>query len=147
MIVLCNGVFDPLHYGHLIHLTGARRMGASRLVVAVTTDRSVNKGPNRPVFSEHQRAAIVAELRCVDDVILVDSSLEALSIVKPQVFVKGSEYKNNISKEDEDYCREHGIRIAFTDGPVFSSTALLKHYDRLRENQESEGAAGRGRNS
>lgn len=115
----------------------------TKLVVSVTRDRSVNKGPGRPVFDQNKRHAMIDALRCVHRVILVDTSLEALKQIKPQVFVKGIQYKNSILKEDEDYCRKHGIRIAFTDGVTYSSTALLKHYDRLRENQESEGAAGR----
>ena len=54
-VVLCRGCFDLLHIGHIRHLQAARRMG-DVLVVTVTPDRPVNKGPGRPAFPEHLRA-------------------------------------------------------------------------------------------
>lgn len=85
------------------------------------------------MFSEEQRAAIIRALASVDEVILVDSSIEALKKVKPQVFVKGREYEGKIRDEDELYCIEHEISIAFTDEPTYSSTELLRTNDRLRQ--------------
>ena len=129
-VVLANGCFDPFHYGHLLHLKAARKLG-DVLVVAVTKDRSVNKGPGRPVFSELQRAEMV-EAYC-DSVILVDSSLEALQQVDPDVFVKDQEYRGKILPEDQSYCDARGINIVFTEEKKYSSTELLQHYDRLRK--------------
>lgn len=131
-VVLANGCFDPFHWGHLKHLQAARLMG-DELVVSVTRDRSVNKGPHRPAVPEDRRAEVIAALKVVSRVILVDSSLEALEIVQPDVFVKGGEYQESILLHDRAYCAKHGIEIRFTNEPRCSSTDLLHHYDRLRQ--------------
>ena len=130
-IVLANGVFDIWHIGHLRHLQAARRFG-DWLVVSITKDAYVRKGPRRPVFSDSQRREVVAAQNCVDRTILVESALEALEIVRPQVFVKGWDYKHRMEQEHVDYCKAHGIEIAFTNEPQYSSTDLLHYYDKPR---------------
>lgn len=129
-IVLANGCFDVFHIGHLLYLQEAATLG-DRLVVAVTRDAFVNKGPNRPMFDEVQRAAIIRALRCVDEVILSDDSLDALEAIKPAIFVKGKDYIGGIEKRHSDYCKAHGIEIRFTDQTVYSSTRIIN--DRLRQ--------------
>lgn len=126
-IVLANGCFDLLHLGHVRHLRAAREMG-NVLIVAVTRDRSVNKGPGRPVFDEYQRQEMLQALKYVHSTILVDSSLEALERIKPAVFVKGKEYEGKIREDDAAYCKAHGISIAFTDEAVWSSTKLIRDH-------------------
>ena len=133
-VVLCVGCFDPFHIGHLHHLQGARRFG-NELVVGVTMDRFVNKGPSRPVFKEQDRAAILRALAIVDRVVLVKGSQDALELIKPQVFVLGAEYKGKVANADEAYCKANFISIVFTNGPVFSSTKLLHHYNAKAPNQ------------
>lgn len=128
--VLCNGCFDLLHIGHLLHFQAAARKGDC-LVVSVTKDEFVNKGEGRPVFTQEQRCAMVGALKCVDSVVLVSSSLEALKLVRPQIFVKGREYAGKINNDDYQFCKAHGIEIAFTDEPCWSSTKLLQHYARF----------------
>lgn len=130
-VVLCNGCFDLFHYGHLLHLQAAKEMG-DYLVVSITLDDFVSKGKNRPVFTDSQRQALVASLKCVDDTILVANSLEALQEVEPNVFVKGIEYADSMSKTDRDYCDKHGIEIAFTDEQTYSSTNLLRYFESKR---------------
>ena len=127
-IVLTNGVFDVLHYGHLLYLQAASRMG--HLAVAVTRNRSVNKGPHRPTNDEKHRLALIRELRCVDEAFLVDDPIEAFKLIDPDIFVKGKDYKNSIQKVHRDYCIEHGIQIRFTNTPIFSATKIIN--DRLR---------------
>lgn len=127
--VLANGVFDVLHIGHLDHLQAARKMG-DRLIVGVTVDEAVNKGPGRPVFSVFLRIRMLEALRCVDRAFYCRSALDALRGSKPDIFVKGIEYQGKIEKEDEDYCRDNGIEIRFTNERAFSSTKLLHYYDR-----------------
>lgn len=129
MIVLANGCFDVLHIGHLNHLEAARAMG-DKLIVGVTQDEFVNKGEGRPVFNVWQRIRMLEALRCVDKAFYCQSSLDALK-TKPDIFVKGFEYRGKIKKEDEDYCKEHNIEIRFTNEPFYSSTQLLHYYDRL----------------
>src|SRR3990167_8949539 len=124
-IILANGVWDVFHYGHLRHLQAARRLG-DWLVVSITKDAYVNKGPRRPVFSDRQRQEMVGALNCVDRTILVADVMEAFEMVRPQVFVKGADYKSNtINQEHRAYCEAHGIQIVFTNEPQYSSTDLL----------------------
>lgn len=125
--VLCNGCFDGLHIGHLMHLMQAAAMG-DRLVVSITNDETVKKekGWFRPVFGQEQRSEMLKQLRFVDDVVIVRSAHEALQSVAPNIFVKGPDY--TIAKIDDDIsmlCSRNRIEIRFTEGPKFSSTALL----------------------
>lgn len=126
-VVLANGCFDVFHIGHVRHLKAARKMG-DVLIVSLTRDRSVNKGPGRPVFTEAERAEMLKPY--CDSVILVDDALEALQQVDPDVFVKGPDYVGRIRAEDQAYCDARGIEIAFTTDPKYSSTVLI---DRLRQ--------------
>ena len=127
-IVLASGCFDILHLGHIRHLQSAKHKGET-LVVAVTKDRSVNKGPDRPYMREEARAAIVAALRMVDRVILVDSSLEALRKVRPQVFAKGTEYRRRMLVEDYEWCEANNCKIRFVGPRLDSST---RYHDLIR---------------
>lgn len=127
--VLAVGVFDILHYGHIRHLQAAARLG-SALHVGITRDRSIHKGPGRPVQHERHRLAIVRALRFVRFAFLCDSSLQALRKVKPSIFALGSDYAGRVLVEDMEYCDEHGIRIVHTREPRMSSTEI---YDRIRK--------------
>ena len=121
--VLCNGCFDPLHIGHLWHFQAARKMGET-LVVAVTKNGFVKKGKGRPMFHHDERAAMIRALAIVDEVIIVESSIEALSTVKPQHWCIGSEYRHKLIPEDASYCRAHGIHIHYTEEKTYSSTRI-----------------------
>lgn len=130
-IVLANGVFDILHYGHIKHLQAARKLG-QRLVVSVTIDEYVNKGPGRPVFPYELRAEVLRALRCVDEVIPCVDAYHALARIRPNIFVKDREYEGKIEPHHEAYCKENHIEIVFTDEKTYSSTELLHFYDRLK---------------
>ena len=123
-VVLAHGCFDVFHYGHLLHLRAAAMLG-DHLVVADTMNEHVNKGEGRPLFDETQRLAIINELRCVDEVMVVKDSLDALIKAKPDIFVKGREYDGNIKENDAEYCEKHGIQIAFTDEETYSSSDII----------------------
>lgn len=123
-VVLANGCWDLLHFGHVQHLRAASEMGDC-LVVSVTKDAFVNKGRGRPVFDEYQRESMLREMRCVDKVISCESLTDALIQVRPAILVKGPDYKNSIQAEHREFCERAGIEIRFTDGEKFSSTALL----------------------
>ena len=124
IVVMCNGDFDMLHYGHILHLKAAREMG-DILWVAMTDDLHVNKGPDRPVYPQEHRRAMLKELRCVDKVIIVSGLLEGLNIIKPSILVKGTDYRNGLHDIHEKYCAKHGIRIAYTDTPKLSATDMI----------------------
>jgi len=94
-VIFTNGCFDILHRGHIEYLSKARDLG-DVLVVGVNTDSSVKriKGENRPVQDEVSRAQILASLRFVEAVILFDEDtpFELISMIKPDVLVKGGDY-------------------------------------------------------
>lgn len=125
-VVLCNGVFDPLHVGHVRHFQQAKKFG-DRLIVSVTHDDSVRKerGESRPIFTHSERAEVIKALFVVDGVVIVKNASEALETVRPNVFVKGPDYLGKINPEHEDYCKKNRIEIRFTDGQKYSSTSLL----------------------
>lgn len=134
-VVLCHGVFDLLHIGHIKHFKSAKALG-DILVVTVTPDRFVNKGPTRPYFSEKLRVESIGALDCVDHVLVNEwpTAIEALHLIKPDIYVKGAEYKNTESDltakiQDEIKAVESvGGRIAFTEDITFSSSSLLNQY-------------------
>ena len=127
--VLANGVFDILHVGHVLYLEQARDMGGY-LYAAVTRDAFVNKGPHRPVNYQDDRLMVVRALRCVNDAFLCNDPLDALQMVKPDIFVKGKDYIGKIEQRHADYCKAHGIEIRFTDTPIYSATKIIN--DRFR---------------
>ena len=123
IVVLANGCFDGCHPGHLAHLKAAAELG-TRLIVAVTKDKYVNKGPNRPIYNQRDRVESLKALRCVDQVLLVKDSFEALEIVNPDIFVKGVEYKENL--KEKEYCLEHQIKMVFLSPRPEIRTSLLR---------------------
>jgi rfaE bifunctional protein nucleotidyltransferase chain/domain len=95
-IVFTNGCFDILHKGHVAYLAAAKNFG-DVLIVGLNSDASVSKikGENRPVNSEDARAFVLASLQVVDAVILFseDTPLQLITLVQPDVLVKGADYK------------------------------------------------------
>ena len=93
-IVLCHGVFDLLHVGHINHFQEAKNYG-DILVVTITSDKFVNKGPNRPAFDEQNRLKAIAALNCVDYVALnkFPTAIPVIKELKPNVYCKGPDYK------------------------------------------------------
>ncbi len=134
-VVLCHGVFDLLHYGHIEHLQEAKEQG-DVLVVSVTAAQYVNKGPGRPYFTDQQRMSFLASLEFVDYVILSEAVTvhKVVESVQPDIYVKGQEYAasendvtGNIGPEQETV-EKYGGRIYFTQGEVYSSTKLLNNF-------------------
>jgi rfaE bifunctional protein nucleotidyltransferase chain/domain len=91
-----NGCFDVLHYGHVKYLEEAKKSG-DILIVAVNDDNSVKrlKGNKRPIFSLKDRMRVLASLSSVDYVTWFgeDTPLEIISVLKPDIIVKGADYK------------------------------------------------------
>jgi len=137
IIVHCHGVFDLLHPGHIQHFEAAKREG-DILIVTVTPDEYVGRGPGRPVFNQRLRAESIAALECVDYVAINEwpTAVETIKKLKTDVYAKGSDYDNReddltgqIGKEEEAI-KSIGGRIHFTDEITFSSTKLLNlHFD------------------
>ncbi|MDO9528642.1 MAG: PfkB family carbohydrate kinase [Syntrophales bacterium] len=131
-IVHCHGVFDLLHVGHIRYLEHAKKMGDT-LVVTVTQDHHVNKGPNRPAFTEHLRAESLAALDCVDYVAVNQwpTAVETIKLLKPDFYVKGSDYKDSKDditgkiKDEAEAVQSIGGEIRFTEDITFSSSHLI----------------------
>lgn len=133
-VVHCHGVFDPLHIGHIRHFQEAKKLGHI-LVVTVTPDQYVNKGPHRPIFPEALRAETIASLECVDFVAVNQwpMAIESIRTLKPDVYVKGSEFRSGkdttgaIHLEEAAVCAVGG-RLAFTDDITFSASNLVNRH-------------------
>src|SRR6266705_1601825 len=93
-IIHCHGVFDLCHVGHIYHLKEAKSMG-DVLIVTLTPDRWVNKGPDRPAFSDGLRAEVLAALDVVDYVAVNKwpTAVETIKLLRPAVYVKGPDYE------------------------------------------------------
>jgi len=134
-VVHCHGVFDLVHPGHIRHFEMAKREGDT-LVVTVTSDQYVNKGPGRPFFNQHLRAESVAALQCVDYVAINEwpTAVETIRLLQPDVYVKGLEYANlehdvtGKIADEEQAIRSVGGRIHFTQDITFSSSQLINDY-------------------
>ena len=133
-IVYCHGCFDLLHPGHFRHLKAAKAMG-DVLVVTISPDRYVDKGPGRPAFPQELRAECLAALECVDYVGVNEwpTAEESLRLLRPNVYVKGQEFERLEDKTgkvqlEHAVVREIGAEFRFTQEIVFSSTSLLKKY-------------------
>lgn len=134
-VVQCHGVFDLLHIGHIKHLDHAKTFG-DILVVSVTADRFVNKGPGRPYFSELLRAEALAALACVDYVVINHhlTAIEAIKTIRPDFYIKGIEYQesqNDITgkiTDEEEAVKSVGGQLTFTKDIVFSSSTLLNRF-------------------
>lgn len=130
IIVFCHGVFDIFHPGHLHHLQQACAFG-NILVVGITADRFVNKGPGRPIFGEKDRMNIVAALCFVDHVVLMEaeSSVEIINAIKPDVFLKGKDTLLHPSKNLEleiEAMKSIGGIVEFTDSLPIHASDLVK---------------------
>ena len=135
-LVATNGCFDILHLGHVTYLETARHQGDA-LIVGLNSDASVRglKGAGRPVNSQDDRAAVIAALASVDRV-FVFSEREAtgfLSLVQPDIYVKGGDYTIETINQDERHLVERaGGRIVIV--PIVkgkSTTALLERISSL----------------
>ena len=132
-IALCHGAFDLLHPGHIKHFQAARAM-ADVLVVTVTEDRFIRKGPGRPVFDQALRAETVASIRVVDYVATAPwaTGVEVIERLRPDLYVKGQEYREAADAptgpivEERRAIERCGGRLVFTDEIQFSSTRLLQ---------------------
>lgn len=115
-LVFTNGCFDILHRGHVTYLTFARNQGDA-LVVAVNTDASVkaNKGDDRPINSEEDRALVLASLRAVDYVVLFGDPEPKgiIAQILPQVLVKGKDWAHYVS--GREVVEANGGRVVLAD--------------------------------
>lgn len=134
-VVLCHGVFDLLHVGHVRHVREARGWG-DVLVVTITPDEFVNKGPGRPTFPQALRAEVLAALDDVDYVAVNrwPTAVEMLHLIRPDVYAKGPDYANASDdvtggiRKEEEAAQAVGAAIRFTGDVSYSSSHLINRY-------------------
>ena len=133
-VIMCHGVFDVVHPGHLRHLIYAKSK-ADILVASLTADRHITKGAFRPHVPQDLRALNLAAFELVDYVLIDanDKPIENLRIIQPDFFAKGYEYNANAAglsektQEEVDVMAGYGGEIIFTPGDiVYSSSKLIE---------------------
>ena len=137
-IVHCHGVFDLIHIGHIKHFQEAKSFG-DILIVSITPDKFVNKGPGRPAFTTSLRLESLAAIECIDYVVANQwpSSEKIIEIIKPHVYCKGPDYKDHEDditgkiKDEQATVELNGGKIIYTDDITFSSSNLLNKYGNL----------------
>lgn len=129
---LAHGVFDIVHIGHLEHFRIAKQ-NCDKLIVSVTADKYVNKGPNRPAFNIKDRINFLKSIKYVDEVIISnhETALNNIKKVKPNIYFKGLDYdkidkknKNNLKKEINELNKFRG-KFFITKTKLRSSSKIL----------------------
>ena len=141
IIVLAHGTYDLMHIGHVKHLKFAKNYG-DVLIVTITADQFVSKGPGRPFFNQGNRSEMLASLEFVDKVCIIDSrsGIPAINSIRPDFYIKGIEYKNkknDLTKKisyEEKAIKKFGGKIIYSKEETFSSSNLLNNFF----NQRSE---------
>lgn len=134
-IAVCHGVFDLIHPGHIQHFSAAKKL-ADVLIVSITADEFVNKGPGRPLFDQNIRVATLCALVDVDYVVISNSptAMQVIDIIKPDFYIKGSDYSDEendvtgmISLERQSV-EKYGGKIHFTNEMTSSSSSLINRF-------------------
>jgi|TARA_B100001964_G_C14259922_1_gene614822 rfaE bifunctional protein nucleotidyltransferase chain/domain len=135
IVVHCHGVFDLIHIGHIRHFEEAKKLG-DMLIVTITPDKYVNKGPHRPAFTEKLRAEVIASVDCVNYVAINNwpTAVKTIEFLRPSIYAKGIEY-NDAEKDyskgivsEERAIKKIGGELKFTDNITFSSSNLINKY-------------------
>ena len=144
-VILCHGVFDLLHIGHIKYFEEAKSMG-DILVVTLTPDKFVNKGSGRPVFNQQLRLEAISALECVDYVAINQwpTAIETIQIIKPDVYVKGPDYKNyrndttGLILDEIRMTKKFGGRIVYTKDITFSSSKTINSFNSTYSPKQKE---------
>ena len=135
-VVFTNGVFDLLHPGHVRYLCAARALG-DVLIVGLNGDDSVrrNKGPQRPINPEYERAELLAALDCVDAVVIFHEETPdaIIRLVQPDILVKGADWAEDriVGRDTVEARGGYVVRMPIEEG--FSTTALIERMKSSRE--------------
>ena len=129
IIVTTNGVFDILHLGHIKYLEKAKKLG-DILIVAINSDSSVKqiKGPERPINNQETRAETLAALEFINYIIIFNETdpVKILSEIKPNIHVKGGDYKINKIIEKDIVEKNNGKIVLIPEIKGYSTTDLIK---------------------
>ena len=135
-ITLCHGVFDLVHFGHLKYFDQAKKLG-DVLIVSVTSDKFVNKGPNRPIFNINKRMFFLKKLKNIDFVIKSSSATaeKIINEIKPNYYCKGPDYfakKNDINlKREIDILKRNKGKFITVKHRKYSSSKIINLINKL----------------
>ena len=135
-VVFTNGCFDILHRGHITYLQEAAQLGR-HLIIGLNSDASVRrlKGETRPIVSEDDRAALLSALQCVDGVVLFeeDTPAELLSYLRPNILVKGGDYKKEeiIGRESVDEVAVLSFKEGYSTSDIVKKIAIMSKEGKL----------------
>jgi rfaE bifunctional protein nucleotidyltransferase chain/domain len=142
-IILCHGVFDLLHIGHIRYFEQAKKFG-DILIVSLTEDNFVNKGSGRPFFKISDRIAAISALHVVDFVTKSNdvTAINIIKKIKPDVFFKGPDYKNNKSdftygiKKEIAEVRKYGGVVKYGSTKMHSSSKIINQISDITKDQK-----------
>jgi rfaE bifunctional protein kinase chain/domain/rfaE bifunctional protein nucleotidyltransferase chain/domain len=131
-IGLCHGVFDLLHYGHLLHFQSAKKK-CDFLFVSITSNQFIKKGPNRPIHNQNERLHFLQSLNFVDFAFIArgESGVDSINLIKPDVYFKGSDYQNNLLDKTKKIFTEINAvkknkgKISYTNEKHMSSSKII----------------------
>jgi D-glycero-beta-D-manno-heptose 1-phosphate adenylyltransferase len=128
-IAFTNGCFDLIHFGHISYLKRAKKSNRV-LIVGLNSDTSVKKikGKNRPILPQKERAAVLAELECVDFVVIFNETTpyKLISEVKPDILIKGADWKDK-GAIGSDIVLARGGKVEYIKYlPGYSTTRLIE---------------------
>ena len=131
-VVMCHGVFDLVHPGHIRHLLYAKGK-ANILIASLTADVHINKAQHRPFVPQDLRALNLAALETVDYVIIDENAtpLDNIAALQPDYFAKGYEYQSGglhpKTHQEMELVSSYGGEIIFTPGDiVYSSSSIIE---------------------
>jgi D-beta-D-heptose 7-phosphate kinase/D-beta-D-heptose 1-phosphate adenosyltransferase len=133
-VVFTNGVFDILHPGHIRYLQQARAFG-DLLIIGLNSDASVrrNKGPERPINTEQERAELLEALECVDAVTIFneETPAEVIKAIQPDILVKGADWAENsiVGRDTVEASGGSVVRVPIEQG--FSTTEIIRRIKAL----------------
>ena len=132
IIGLSHGVFDLLHHGHILHFEAAKKK-CDFLFVSITSDQFIKKGPNRPIHNQLERVHHLKNLDMIDGAFIAsgESAVDSIKLVKPNIYFKGNDYKNNfLDKTKKIYLEIETVKknkgkILYTSEKQFSSSKII----------------------
>lgn len=131
-IGLCHGVFDIIHAGHISYFNSAKKK-VDVLIVSITADKYVNKGPNKPYNSQNKRIEIIDNLKNVDYTIINNnlSSENIIELLRPNFYFKGKDYlkhdfAGNLKKEIKKL-KKHDGNFIILNNQLMSSSKIYNN--------------------
>ena len=129
MLVLAHGCFDLFHIGHLKYLQAARTLG-DRLIVTLTADEFITKGPGRPLFHVQHRKQMLEALKIVDKVEVIEdtTAIPGILAFQPDIYAKGKDYLDSDDENlelEKQTVESYGGKLVILETERWSSTEIM----------------------